>query len=1263
MIRFIFSSALCLIFTLLSLSAFSNEIYFSENISHCAANHSAADIAKKTDRHHWLPPAVMDCGSLFFDPGGPDEDYQPGQSQLVTFCPESSDEFIVVDFNEFDLNPCCSSRLEVFEGITLSNPIFTFNAGNPAKLVSGNVPGGCLTFNFTADLNAQPAPGWEAEVLCSACQPPLDLFIEPIGPDEFDFFWFVNDPSQNFLLEIGNQGFTPGQGEAVYSEMTDIEFAHVFGLPGGNVFEAYVATLCNTGDTSVYFGPVTFQTSPGCGDTFYDSGGPDGNFPASDFLFLSICPDPGQIVSITFDSFDLGPCCNIMDIFTNNFSGTFEGTNNPGIISASQPDDCINIFFNAAGQSAPGWEATISCVTCPPPFNVEINQVSSTTVDINWAFQQNASFYYYEIGLPGFMPGTGQQLASANIVNNSITIPGLQGNTDYEFAVRTHCGNSDTSAFSTILPFKTSPSCGDPYYDPGGPDADYPPFQNVTSVICPDQSGTFIQAEFDSFSLAPNIARLDIRDGNGFGPFLGSWSGQNSPGTITATNQTGCLTFIFFPNGSSGYGWDASISCISCPAPNNVSISFFNTNTNFSWPFNNSASSYVIEIGAAGFAPGTGESVIRDIVFQTNYSTDDLEGGETFEVYIQSICAPGDSSVFAGPFPFSTPPSCGDTFYDPGGPDEDYPLFSNTETLICPNSSLEFAQIVFTEFDIDPCCNNMFILDGQNFVQIQLGSGIPEPIIAAFPGECMTVIFESFDDHDAGTGWAADINCVACPPPKNVIIRKTTSSSVVFEWLSIFINESVQWEIGLPGFVPGTNSAISMGSVPPFNTVAEANGLITNTAYELYLKNLCQGDTSNFFGPISFTTAPSCGDSYFDPGGPNGNYDLPFSSLTTTICPNMPNTFVEVTFSEFELNPFGNDILEVYNGPDLGISFIGSFIGSDLPPQVTSSHSTGCLTFNFNHFSGQSFPGWAASLDCVSCPPVFGITAENVTTNSATIIWEELSAADAYFWEIGTPGFLPGNGEALQLGTNTSSSSTSSLIEDLESGTFYEVYVWAECSPGPSKFGSPFQFSTQPTCGDFFYDPGGPNAQYLNNSSSVTTICPPHDGIDITVTFNLFNTQACCDILNIFDGPSSGGQFLGSFSGSALPGPFTSSHPSGCLTFQFNTDSNGGGNGWEAIISCDPLDVSTTGNFAGRFDIYPNPTSSELNILFEYPASETAALEVTDVTGRLVLEKKMEALSGENQVKFKMDNMPDGIYLVSLKGKFGRAVDRVVKIN
>ena len=107
-----------------------------------------------------------------------------------------------------------------------------------------------------------------------------------------------------------------------------------------------------------------------------------------------------------------------------------------------------------------------------------------------------------------------------------------------------------------------------------------------------------------------------------------------------------------------------------------------------------------------------------------------------------------------------------------------------------------------------------------------------------------------------------------------------------------------------------------------------------------------------------------------------------------------------------------------------------------------------------------------------------------------------------------------------------------------------------------------------PGCGDFFYDSGGPAGNYQNNENTTTTLCPDVPGDLVEVTFSVFDLENNFDDLTIYDGPNTGSPVIGVYSGINSPGTVTSSHPSGCLTFVFNSDSSVDDVGWAAFVDC-----------------------------------------------------------------------------------------------
>lgn len=88
-------------------------------------------------------------------------------------------------------------------------------------------------------------------------------------------------------------------------------------------------------------------------------------------------------------------------------------------------------------------------------------------------------------------------------------------------------------------------------------------------------------------------------------------------------------------------------------------------------------------------------------------------------------------------------------------------------------------------------------------------------------------------------------------------------------------------------------------------------------------------------------------------------------------------------------------------------------------------------------------------------------------------------------------------------------------------------------------------------CGTTVYDPGGAGGNYANNTNYTVTYCPSVAGQVVTMNFTQFSTEANFDFVTIYNGPSTASPTMGTFSGTGIPGPFTSTHPGGCLTLSY----------------------------------------------------------------------------------------------------------------
>ena len=97
-------------------------------------------------------------------------------------------------------------------------------------------------------------------------------------------------------------------------------------------------------------------------------------------------------------------------------------------------------------------------------------------------------------------------------------------------------------------PGGTINTCSGTFYDTGGASGDYSDYEWVITTIC-SNAGNCIVVDFTSFNVENGWDDMIIYDGpSTASTVIGTYTGTNSPGTITST--TGCLTFDFYSDNS-----------------------------------------------------------------------------------------------------------------------------------------------------------------------------------------------------------------------------------------------------------------------------------------------------------------------------------------------------------------------------------------------------------------------------------------------------------------------------------------------------------------------------------------------------------------------------------------------------------------------------------------------------------------------------------------------------------------------------------------
>lgn len=293
-------------------------------------------------------------------------------------------------------------------------------------------------------------------------------------------------------------------------------------------------------------GPFTIcATRPAlpCQGTFYDSGGPGGQYANNESTTTILCPQKvGDVVTLTFSQFSLEPGFDFIRIYNQgagaplpaNLIGSFTGTSSPGIISGSitagNPNGCLMVVFSSDFIiTAPGFAYKVSC---GPPVASSAFGVCNTTV--------------YNPGGPVSQYPGNLGVASTAIAPFMATYCPFNGAAPIDSVITLTFSTFDVEDnFDALYVFNAN-------IPPGSP-------LNTAPVIASQfNSGNGAQLTW-SGPYNPPVPPNGGYWGDGvIGPFTSS---------ITAGNPGGCLTIALYSDGIINGSWQAQLTCGPPPPP------------------------------------------------------------------------------------------------------------------------------------------------------------------------------------------------------------------------------------------------------------------------------------------------------------------------------------------------------------------------------------------------------------------------------------------------------------------------------------------------------------------------------------------------------------------------------------------------------------------------------------------------------------------------------------------------------------------------
>ncbi|MGB1003239.1 MAG: choice-of-anchor J domain-containing protein [Salibacteraceae bacterium] len=641
--------------------------------------------------------------------------------------------------------------------------------------------------------------------------------------------------------------------------------------------------------------------------------------------------------------------------------------NNGGVSPDNGTDtDATSAFETRADERESDESFSYTPATCAQPTALTAS-VTPTTADLSWTEAGTATAWEIEWGTSGFTQGSGTALAASG---NPHSLTGLTANTSYDFYVRAGCGAADSSLWSGPYNFST-PCVASTTPVNEGFESGYT--DQVTLAGCLIQesesgSGTWVaNSSATSYNRTPRTgsfnatlrysntdwifvpvslvsgtsytadvyARQDGSNTSNASLMIAYGSSATAAGmTDTIVSPAGLddnyqlLSGMFTPTSTgvfyigfkgliNGSPWYISIDDISiyntpnCVMPSAGVVTNVNTTSaDLGWTENGTATAWEIEWDTAGFTQGSGTAVAAS---GNPHSLTGLTANTSYDFYVRAGCGAADSSLWSGPYNFSTPCVASTTPVNEGfesGYTDQVTLagcliqesesgsgtwvanssatsynrtprtgsfnatlrYSNTDWIFVPVSLVSgtsYTADVYARQDGSNTSNaSLMIAYGSSATAAGMTDTIVSPaglddnyqlLSGMFTPTSTGVFYIGFKGLINGSPWYISIDDISiyntpnCVMPSAGVVTNVNTTSADLGWTEN--GTATAWEIewDTAGFTQGSGTAVAASGNPHSLT-----GLTANTSYEFFVRAGCGAtDSSTWAGPYSFTT--SCG--------------------------------------------------------------------------------------------------------------------------------------------------------------------------------------------------------------------------------------------------------------------------------------------------------------------------------------------------------------------------------------------------------------------
>lgn len=332
-----------------------------------------------------------------------------------------------------------------------------------------------------------------------SCAPVTNLTIDMVTANSAGISWTAGGSETDWNIEYDVSGFTPGSGILGTASGTP-DFTSGL-LTADTYYDFYVQADCGGGDESAWIGPITVYTGycefQGTDPEYYINNFSTTGGATSNISNLNSGISPGgyeNATAMVVSQYEGGPDVNFTVNFgletyytfgfgiwvdwnnnmifesneqmfqsfgyQDNFSGSFGvplgvavGTYRMRILADyynDSPTDACTLN-SGEGEAEDYTFEVVPIPSCLPVTDLQIDSETTNSLDISWTPGGGETAWNIEWGVPGFVPGTGAGLDSAQQTSSaSFTVSGLDPSTSYDVYVQASCSSTDSSYWTLV---------------------------------------------------------------------------------------------------------------------------------------------------------------------------------------------------------------------------------------------------------------------------------------------------------------------------------------------------------------------------------------------------------------------------------------------------------------------------------------------------------------------------------------------------------------------------------------------------------------------------------------------------------------------------------------------------------------------------------------------------------------------------------------------------------------------------------------------